>query len=180
MTFTALHNTILRLAKPLAESLGLDIWGLELLQGGRPVVRLYVDAPGNVSPEKVSIDQCAHLSRLLGLALEVENTFPGAYILEVSSPGLSRIFFTLAQMRSYIGDTVETSLRDALPEWPLRKKFCGQLTGVGDTTLTLNVEDDTVTIAWDNIRRAVRVHIFAEPQKPGKKSQRAVKKADEK
>lgn len=185
MTRTPLAETLYRLAAPVVESLGLEIWGLEILQSGRPLVRLYIHGPdvpaGDTSadpelfPEGVTVDQCAHVSRLLGLALDVENVFAGAYVLEVSSPGLSRVFFSLAQMRPYIGDTIDISLRDPLPaplpENPLRKKFCGRLESVGHDALTLAVDNNAgqcVAIPWDTVRRAARVHIFAAPSKPGK------------
>ena len=32
--------------QPVAASFGLDVWGIELAGAGRPVVRIFVDAPG--------------------------------------------------------------------------------------------------------------------------------------
>lgn len=200
MTRLPLTESLLHLAKPVVASLGLEIWGLELLQGGRPVVRLFIESPAQadtapasslsldadgLSPEGVTVDQCAHVSRLLGLALEVEDIFSGAFVIEVSSPGLSRQFFTLAQMQPYIGHMIELTLRDSLPEWPMRKKFRGHLDSVADAALTLVLEHSAehtalanhVTTAWENVRRAARVHIFAEPRKPGKKTPVAAPKA---
>ena len=199
MPKSALIDTITRIAEPVVASLGLEIWGIEVLQGGRPVVRLYVDTPPaggaaprdegqpvtledsdgsgeSVSAESVSIDQCARISRMVGLALEVEDVFPSAYVLEVSSPGLSRVFFRVEQMAPYVGDTVDVVLYEAPSAWVGRKKFRGQLVSVEGDRLTLSVEagaeqtDESCTqlvVAWDEVRKAARVHVFHVPEKPG-------------
>ena len=45
MTDDVLKETITSLAEPLATSLGLVIWGVEIVRAGRTVVRLFVDVP---------------------------------------------------------------------------------------------------------------------------------------
>ena len=206
MARPALMESLTRIAEPVVHSKGLEIWGMEILQSGRPVVRIFVDAPPSaklaaraaatadrtgradtavedlsceasldaVSQEAVSIDQCAEISRMVGLTLEVEEVFASAYVLEVSSPGLSRTFFRLEQMAPYVGDMVELALMEAHPDFPGRKKFRGQLTAVTDGTLTLSLEAGAeqdamaLTVAWDQVRKAARVHVFVTPEKPGK------------
>lgn len=92
---------ITELVTPLAASLGLAVWGVELGGAARPIARIYVDVlPGaepapsekasydNLLPQGVTIDQCAELSRLAGLALDVEDPFATNWTLEISSPGL--------------------------------------------------------------------------------------------
>ena len=80
---------ITELVTPLAASLGLAVWGVELGGAARPIARIYVDVlPGaepapsekasddDLLPQGVTIDQCAELSRLAGLALDVEDPSP--------------------------------------------------------------------------------------------------------
>lgn len=45
MNETALKKTVIRLAEPVVRALGLVIWGVEVAQAGRMVVRLFVDVP---------------------------------------------------------------------------------------------------------------------------------------
>lgn len=198
---TALHTKIHELAAPLAASLGLDIWGMELLPGSRITVRLYVDTPQAslasgaanmpdttdtadtagtahesdataaaeeyISPEHVSIDQCAHLSRRLGLALEVEDIFPDAYVLEISSPGLERPFFTCAQLKPYIGRDITCTLTQPVEAAPNRRNFTGTLTGVDDDAFTLSLDDNaqSVTLAWKLVKKARLIHIYPDELK---------------
>ena len=197
---------ITELATPLAASLGLEIWGVETVGATRPVVRLFVEklpastveeestaetvaASISETAEGVSIDQCAELSRLLGLALDVEDPFTAAWTLEISSPGLERTFFRLDQMRAYVGKEVDVNLLEAHPTWPVtegvpgRKKFRGTLLGVKDTSFLLAVpaesrrpeDPEQVEICWDTVRRAHLVHTFPEPGLPGKGSRTAKK-----
>ena len=211
MTDDALKETITSLAEPLATSLGLVIWGVEIVRAGRTVVRLFVDVPFSAesgtkpapadtddidAPALVALsatlEQCEHISRHIGLALEVEDTIPEAYVLEVSTPGLTRLFFSLDQMRHYMGDVVEARLLRAVainegsPEGPNpshggpRRLWRGTLLSVEENAFTLapatiSPEGEVtpenlppVSIPWDAVRRASRMYIFRQPQKPGK------------
>ena len=137
MSENSLKETVTRLATPLVQAQGLEIWGVEIAQAGRTTVRVFVDLPLEVkqaqaalsadsdpadnledsadimTARSASIDQCEEISRQLGLALEVEDLIEQAYVLEVSTPGFSRLFFSLDQMRSYVGDMVELRMVSA-------------------------------------------------------------------
>ncbi len=185
--FEILHG----ITEPIVHSLGLSLWGIDVVQSGRPVVRIYVDVeknhnmqeendPQDMAVYSATVEQCAKISRLVGLALEVEDVFSSAYVLEVSSPGLSRPFFNVAQMSPYIGDNIEIVLTDFLqntedlpPFAKGRKKFCGTLIKSLDDAITLNIEhggeQHVLEFKWESIRKASRMHVFITPEKPGKK-----------
>ena len=170
MTDDALKETITHIAEPVASSLGLVIWGVEIVRAGRTVVRLFVDVPFSTATDtqpapapidnddadapallalSASLGQCEEISRHVALALEVEDTIPEAYVLEVSTPGLTRLFFSLDQMRHYMGDVVEARLLRAVainegsPEGPNpshggpRRIWRGELLAVEDESFTL-------------------------------------------
>ncbi len=194
-----LINTLYRIAEPVVVSMDLCLWGIELIPGTRPLVRIYVDAPleekasctvektpspdtdanleNTVSIASATVEQCARISRMVGLAMEVDDIFSTAYILEVSSPGFSRPFFQLQQMTPYVGDTIEVSLMDFLPDCPEafkgRKKFRGELVHVAQEDFTMRVDAGAqmheICLPFSEVRKASRVHIFVAPEKPGKK-----------
>ena len=211
MTDDALKETITHIAEPVATSLGLVIWGVEIVRAGRTVVRLFVDVPFSAATDtqpaptdsddidapalvalSASLGQCEEISRHVALALEVEDTIPETYVLEVSTPGLTRLFFSLDQMRHYMGDVVEARLLRAVainegsPEGPNpshggpRRIWRGELLAVEDDSFTLAPatilpEGDVVpenlppvVIPWEAVRRASRMYIFKKPQRPGK------------
>ena len=203
MNETALKKTVIRLAEPVVRALGLVIWGVEVAQAGRMVVRLFVDVPARDpedparavaaddgeghSPHSASLGQCEEISRHLGLALEVEDAVPAAYVLEVSTPGLTRLFFSLEQMRPYLGDVVEARLHAPLaPEGCAqsgavpRRLWRGRLAAVQADAFVLepvvvSAEGEVspealppVRLPWTDVRRVSRVYIFRQPVKPGK------------
>lgn len=188
-------EAVARLSAPLAASLGLELWGVEILGASRPLVRVYVDAPNQREPHGesaetgregggqedsgeetpgVTVEQCAELSRLLGLSLDVEDMFASGWTLEVSSPGLERPFFRLEQLRAYLGREIEVALSAPLAAWPGRKKFHGVLSRTTDDAFTLDLplapvarrtadEPASADIPWSAVRKAALVHIFPEP-----------------
>lgn len=182
-----LNRHIRELAAPVITSFGLNIWGIELVAGGRTVVRIYVDAPDSGEKdsgtgengffEGVSVDQCAEISRMLGLALEVDEVFADAWVLEISSPGMDRLFFEPAQLIPYKGQEIDVTLTDPHPDIPGRRKFKGRLIDVSDNAFTMEVllipaagekpEPSPVTLRWDWVRKARLVPVFPDTSKPG-------------
>ncbi len=120
----------------------------------------------NFSEESgVSVDDCAEISRLIGLSLEVEDIFADAWILEVSSPGLERNFYEIGQLRPYLGHPVDVTLELPHKEFADRKKFRGTLKEVHTNTFTLildNPEGQECVIDWDSVKKAHLIHIFPE------------------
>ena len=182
MTQHPAHAAVTALALPLVEAAGLELWGIELLGEGRPILRVYVEAAAG----GVTIEQCAVLSRQLGLALDVEDVISSAYTLEVSSPGLSRPFFSPEQLVAHVGGMLDVTVHEPLPEFPRRKKFYGRLEEVSGEVFALlpdGAPDPDVSgpdvsgpgapgplaplvrINWDNVRKAHLVHIFPEKSK---------------
>lgn len=113
----------------------------------------------------VSVDDCAEISRLIGLSLEVEDIFADAWILEVSSPGLERTFYEISQLRPYLGHPLDITLENSHPDFADRKKFRGTLKEVTANTFTLlldNPEGQECVIDWDTVKKAHLIHIFPE------------------
>ena len=215
MSENSLKETVTRLAEPLAQAQGLEIWGVEIAQAGRTTVRVFVDLPLEVKQARAAlavsdsaadledsadplaarsatIDQCEEISRQLGLALEVEDLIEQAYVLEVSTPGFNRLFFSPDQMRAYLGDMVELRMVAAFaPENApaARRAWRGVLREVTDSAVRLAPASvsaegdicpeamDEVLVPWDMVRRAARIHVFRQPQKPGKQPARKAAKA---
>ena len=163
MSETDLARTITNLAAPLAASLALDIWGVEAAFGKRSVIRVYVEGENGVD-----IDKCAELSRLLGLTLDVEDAIPGAYVLEVSSPGLERTFFTPEQLAAHTGKVVEITLHAPLAACPDRKRLLGTLSGARDGLFSLSLLDAPknapleAAFSWNDVKKAKLVHFLPE------------------
>lgn len=195
VTAMDIKNKILNLAEPLVKAQGLEIWGLDLQEAAGNLVRLFVERPldellsrkNDLEGEPVSatIEQCEEISRQLGLALDVEDCFPGPWTLEVSTPGLERKFYTPAQLKPYVNDLVEVRLLEAVSQGePGRKTYRGKLLDADSANFTIELQepDSTgnfaaygkppLTIPWEKTRSVSRIHLFNKPARPGKKQGR--------
>jgi len=78
---------IIELATPIAEELGLDLVGAVFQTNKRPPV-LRLDVRNR--DDHTSLSDCEQMSRSLETILDTQEVIPGTYILEISSPGISR------------------------------------------------------------------------------------------
>jgi ribosome maturation factor RimP len=161
MTDAELKAALATLAEPIAQSLGLSIWGLETAASGpRLLVRLFLDAPGGII-----VDSLAKASRSLSVALEVEDIIPGPFVLEVSSPGLERRFFSPDQMTAYLGQEVDVTL------WPKGaeargRKLRGRLAAVEGERIVLDADGEASACEWSQVKKARLVSEILSPVKP--------------
>jgi ribosome maturation factor RimP len=110
-----------------------------------------------VLPPGVTIAACAQVSRHLGTVLEAEDAVPGAYVLEVSSPGLERRFFHPEQLPAYQGRTVDIRLHQAQGT---RRHFRGLLAESGPDFLVVDESGAKTRVAWEHVKTAHLVHEF--------------------
>ena len=87
----------------LAESLGCT-----LLHAGRKgsTLQLVLD-----HPDGVTVDHCASVSRDAGAVLDAHDYGSDRYVLEVSSPGLDRTFYTVGDYQRFTGSLVRVTHR---------------------------------------------------------------------
>jgi len=136
------------LLAPTVARLGCVIWGVELLSHGRhSKLRLFIDNPEG----GVSIDDCARVSRQVSDVLDVEDTFPQSYTLEVSSPGMDRILFNAEQFVANIGETVDVRLNFPLEG---QKRIVGLLAGVENDEAIVRVKEEEYLLPLENVQRA--------------------------
>ncbi|MBO4281507.1 MAG: ribosome maturation factor RimP [Lachnospiraceae bacterium] len=112
-------------------------------EAGDWYLRAYIDKPGGIT-----IDDCEAVSRILSDRLDEADFIPDAYILEVSSPGLTR---PLKKDRDYdrnIGKPVEIKLYRAVNG---RKELTADLVSYDKDTVTVFMEGTEITLEKKNI-----------------------------
>ena len=102
-------DRVREVAERVATSSGLEVVDVELRGGGKSrMLRITIDKPSGVTHE-----DCANLSREVGTILDVEDAVPGgAYLLEVSSPGLDRPLLRPADYERFTGSLVKLKTRE--------------------------------------------------------------------
>lgn len=119
---------------PVVESMGYELVGVEFSGGAsHGTLRVYIDRE-----DGVNIDDCASISHQISAILDVEEPIQQAYDLEVSSPGLDRPLFKLADFERFSGQQVKIKMSAGLDG---RRNFKGVLQGVIDSRL-VEVEVD--------------------------------------
>src|SRR6201989_1413481 len=104
-------------ATRVAHTYGLDIFDVQFRrEAAGMVLRVLIDrpGPGASAEESVSVEDCAHVSRDLSAILDVEDVVPGAYTLEVSSPGLDRPLTRPDDYRRFTGRRAKLVMREAV------------------------------------------------------------------
>jgi ribosome maturation factor RimP len=143
-----------KLFEPVVESMGYELVGVEFLGAGAyGTLRVYIDRDNGVS-----LDDCAAISHQISGILDVEEPIKQAYDLEVSSPGIERPLFKLADFERYAGKTVRIKLAVGLLG---RKNFKGELQGVAESKLvTIEVDGEVFDLPYADIAKANLVGDF--------------------
>ena len=139
--------TVKALIEPVVTGLGYELVGVEYLaQGRHSLLRVYVDSDAGIT-----VDDCADVSRQLGAMLDVEDPLPGAYSLEVSSPGVDRPLFEAADFERFSGQQARIRLLAPLDG---QRKFKGVLKGVQNNNVLLMEDGREVSVPLDRIAKA--------------------------
>lgn len=89
---------------------GLELVDAEWKGGSRGgTLRIFIDKPSGITHT-----DCENVSRQLSAALDVEDLIPGAYRLEVSSPGLDRKLTRRADFERFVGHKAKMRFREPL------------------------------------------------------------------
>ena len=136
------------LFEPVIESMGYELVGVEFVGGGgHGTLRVYIDRD-----EGVSIDDCASISHQISGILDVEEPIKQAYDLEISSPGIDRPLFKLADFERYAGSTAKIKMAVGVDG---RKNFKGRLQGVADAKMVeIEVDGEVFSLPYADIARA--------------------------
>jgi ribosome maturation factor RimP len=138
---TDVVDRVRALAGRVAASYGLEIFDVQFRrEAPGMVLRVLIDRPGSgaTAEESVSVEDCAHVSRDLSAILDVEDVVPGAYTLEVSSPGLDRPLTRADDYRRFTGRRAKLVMREAVDGQTF---FKGTLGGVEEGHVLIETED---------------------------------------
>jgi ribosome maturation factor RimP len=135
-----------RLIEPVLDSMGFDLLMAELTGGRRPILRLYIDAPGGVV-----LADCESVSRQVSALLDVEDPIEGDYTLEVSSPGLDRPLVTAAHFEAARGKNVRIKMNHAQAG---RRRFSGRLLTVESDGVEVECDGEVYALPFSEMNRA--------------------------
>ena len=139
---------IREIATQVAAARGVELVHTEVAGTKRDcVVRIYID-----KTDGVNLDDCGGFSSAFEEVLDADDFMPGKYVLEVSSPGIERELYSLADFVKFTGRLVKVKTKE---EQKGQKNFVGNLTMVDGNDVS--IEDRTlgiVTFPYDNVVKA--------------------------
>lgn len=147
MKFDKLLQEVRQVVEPILESQGFELVDLEYQRESQGwVLRIYLDRQG-----EVSLDDCAGISHEVGAVLEVKDLIPSAYILEVSSPGLTRPLKKPEDFNRFRNQMVKIKLYEPLDG---RRNFKGTLLGLEGDRVRVEVEQRVYELPLQRIAKA--------------------------
>ncbi|MBU5406224.1 ribosome maturation factor RimP [Paraeggerthella hongkongensis] len=140
------EQQLLDALEPRAAQEGVEVVTVEVVGAKKaPTIRVFID-----TPEGVSFDELSSAQAWINDIMDELDPFPGAYTLEVSSPGIDRPLRTIEHFARYAGQTAVVKAQ------PLdgRGTWTGTIQGAGEGVVTLDVDGSSVQIPLDTIKRA--------------------------
>jgi len=147
LKFDKLLQEVRQVVEPILESQEFELVDLEYQRESQGwVLRIYLDRQGGVS-----LDDCAGISHEVGAVLEVKDLIPSAYILEVSSPGLTRPLKKPEDFNRFRNQMVKIKLYEPLDG---RRNFKGTLLGLEGDRVRVEAEQQVYELPLQRIAKA--------------------------
>jgi len=135
------------IADPLLMNEGMESVEVQYRRETRGwVLRLTIDKEGGVT-----LDDCSRVSQQVGRELDVEDFISAPYVLEVSSPGLTRPLRSEKDFIKHCNRLIKLRTVDPINS---RQQFKGKLLGVSNNQIELEMEEGIVQIPLAKIAKA--------------------------
>ena len=133
-----LAAAIAELVEPSLADMGFRLVRVQLMgRDNTQTVQIMAERPDG----SISIDDCATVSRQLSPWLDAFDPIPGAYRLEISSPGIDRPLVRAVDFEDWSGYEAKIELRELLDG---RRRFRGVLEGFENGEVRIEVELDQI------------------------------------
>lgn len=151
MKLSPLEQKISDLVRPAISELGFDLFLVRIIgEDGGKTVQISAEDP---TTKRLGIDDCTKISRAVSALLDVEDPVPGAYRLEVSSPGIDRFLIRPSDYLDYKG--FEAKIELDIPTAEGQKRFRGVIEGINDNAMiALKTDTGPVELPFSSVTKA--------------------------
>jgi ribosome maturation factor RimP len=144
-----LEARIAAIVEPSLAHMGYELVRIAVLGRDRPTVQIMVDRADGAA---VSIDDCELLGRHFNALMNVEDPIPGAWTLEISSPGIDRPLTRVKDWNRFAGHAARAEVVAPIGG---RKRFYGIILSADETAARLRLDDGgEIALPLVDIRRA--------------------------
>ncbi len=123
----------------IVESEGYTLFDIEVVrENDNLILRVCIHSESGIAH-----NDCQKISEIISPLLDIYEPFEGAYLLEVSSPGLERILSKPQHFACFVGQKIQITLND-------KSKICGILDSADESHFVLGGE----SYAYSDIKKA--------------------------
>ena len=138
----AIDRRMAEIITPVIEDMGFELVRVRLMSGKTTTLQIMADRPEG----GIEVDDCAEISQAVGAILDVEDPILDEYTLEVSSPGIDRPLTRLKDFEAFEGYEAKLETAEMIDG---RRRFKGELAGVEDDEVLINVTEGTIGLKFD-------------------------------
>ena len=138
----AIDRRMAEIITPVIEDMGFELVRVRLMSGKLTTLQIMADKPDG----GIEVDDCAEISQAIGAVLDVEDPILDEYTLEVSSPGIDRPLTRLKDFEMFEGYEAKIETSEMIDG---RRRFKGELAGVEDDEVLINVSEGTIGLKFD-------------------------------
>lgn len=144
---TGKEQSLLSAIEAQAAEQGIEVVTVEVVGAKKsPTIRVYID-----TPDGVSFDELAAAQKWINDIMDEIDPFPGAYVLEVSSPGIDRPLRTPEHFARFAGETAVVKTKSPLDG---RSTWTGTIVSADADGVALDVDGQSRTIPYADMKRA--------------------------
>ena len=141
------EQSLLDAIEPTAIENGIEIVTLEIIGSKKaPTIRVFID-----TDHGVGFDELSSAQAWINDIMDEIDPFPGAYTLEVSSPGIDRPLRTPEHFSRFIGEKAIVKTTGPIDG---RSSFSGIIETATDDYVTMACDDVTYEIPFAQVKKA--------------------------
>ncbi len=138
----AIERRMAEIITPVIEDMGFELVRVRLMSGKSTTLQVMADRPDG----GIEVDELALISQSISAVMDVEDPILDEYTLEVSSPGIDRPLTRLKDFEMFEGYEAKIETGELIDG---RRRFKGELAGVEDDEVLINVEEGTIGLKFD-------------------------------
>jgi len=141
-------NEIAQMIEPSLVAMGYRLVRVVVTNGRRATLQVMAE---RIDDAPMTVDDCALISRSVSALLDVADPIAGAYLLEISSPGIDRPLVRPEDYDRFSGFEARIELTEPFAG---RKRFRGRLLGTADGEVRLATEAGEARLPLASVARA--------------------------
>ena len=138
----AIDRRMAEIITPVIEDMGFELVRVRLMSGKSTTLQVMADRPDG----GIEVDELALISQSISAVMDVEDPILDEYTLEVSSPGIDLPLTRLKDFEMFEGYEAKIETGELIDG---RRRFKGELAGVEDDEVLINVEEGTIGLKFD-------------------------------